>query len=130
MIVPRLRGDVLGALTAAAGGDLSGVELAVSAEAAVTVVLAGAGYPARSDTGTTIHGVEDAEATGALVFHAGTARHGEQLVTNGRQILGVTGVGETIDGARRLAYAACELVSFEGAQYRRDIALAAAAPVP
>jgi phosphoribosylamine---glycine ligase len=128
-ILPRLQGDVLGALAAAAAGDVSGVELSVSDEAAVTVVLAGAGYPERSDSGTTIHGVADAEAAGALVFHAGTARHGEQLVTNGGRILGVTGTGETIDAARKLAYAACELISFDGAQYRRDIAQAAAAPV-
>ena len=92
-IVPRLRGDVLGALAAAAAGDLSGVEPEVSDDAAVTVVLAGAGYPERSDSGTTIRGVEDAEAAGALVFHAGTARHGDQLVTNGGRILGVTGIG-------------------------------------
>ena len=127
-ILPRLRGDLLGALEAAAAGDVSGVELAVSDDAAVTVVLAGAGYPERSDSGTTIHGVDDAEAAGALVFHAGTARHGDHLVTNGGRILGVTGVGETIDAARKLAYAACELIAFDGAQYRRDIAQAAAAP--
>ncbi len=128
-ILPRLEGDFLGALAAAATGDLSGIELAASEEAAVTVVLAGAGYPARSDSGTTIRGVEDAEAAGALVFHAGTARHGDQLVTNGGRILGVTGTGETIAAARELAYAAAELVSFDGAHYRRDIAQAAAAPV-
>ena len=128
-IVPRLRGDVLGALAAAAAGDLSGVEPEVSDDAAVTVVLAGAGYPERSDSGTTIRGVEDAEAMGALVFHAGTARHGDKLVTNGGRILGVTGIGETIDAARRLAYAACERIAFDGAQYRLDIAQAAAAPV-
>ena len=128
-IVPRLRGDVLGALAAAAAGDLSGVEPEVSDDAAVTVVLAGAGYPERSDSGTRIRGVEDAEAMGALVFHAGTARRGDQLVTNGGRILGVTGIGETIDAARRLAYAACERIAFDGAQYRRDIAQAAAAPV-
>ena len=95
----------------------------------MTVVLAGAGYPERSDSGTTIAGVEDAEAAGALVFHAGTALHGDQLVTNGGRILGVTGTGETIAAARELAYAACERISFDGVQYRRDIAQAAAAPV-
>jgi phosphoribosylamine---glycine ligase len=128
-IVPRLRGDVLGALAAAAAGDLSGVELTAGEEAAVTVVLAGAGYPERSDSGTTIHGVGEAEAAGALVFHAGTALQGDQLVTNGGRILAVTGVADSIAAAREHAYAACDLISFEGMQLRRDIARVAAAPV-
>jgi phosphoribosylamine--glycine ligase len=128
-ILPRLEGDVLEALAAAAAGDVSGVEVAATHEAAVTIVLAGAGYPERSDTGTGIEGVEDAEAAGALVFHAGTAVQGDRLVTNGGRILGVTGVGETIASARELAYAACELISFDGVRFRRDIALAASAPV-
>ena len=126
-IVPRLEGDFLGALAAAAGGDLAGVELAASDDAAVTVVLAGGGYPARADTGTTIEGIEAAEAAGALVFHAGTARHGERLVTNGGRILGVTGLGATIAAARERAYAGAEQITFTGARYRGDIALAASA---
>ena len=126
-ILPRLDGDLLPALAAAAGGDLEGVELAVTTEAAVTVVLAGDGYPERSDAGTPIAGIEDAEATGALVFHAGTARHGERLVTNGGRILGVTGVGPTLAEARERAYAGCERIRFDGMHYRRDIALAATA---
>ncbi len=65
--------------------------------------------------------------TGALVFHAGTARHGERLVTNGGRILGVTGVGPTLAEARERAYAGCERIRFDGMQYRRDIALAATA---
>jgi phosphoribosylamine--glycine ligase len=128
-ILPRLRGDVLGALAAAAAGDLSGVELAAGEEAAVTVVLAGGHYPERSDSGTPIQGVERAEAAGALVFHAGTALQGDQLVTNGGRILGVTGLGTTLAAARELAYAACDQIAFEGMQYRRDIARVAATPV-
>jgi phosphoribosylamine--glycine ligase len=125
-ILPRLRGDLLGALAAAAAGDVSGVDLLPGDEAAVTVVLAGARYPERADTGSAIYGVDEAEAAGALVFHAGTALLGERLITNGGRVLNVTATGETIAAARQRAYAACELVSFEGAQYRRDIALAAA----
>jgi len=126
-LLPRLDGDLLGALAAAAGGDLEGVELGISDEAAVTVVLAADGYPERADAGTPIEGIEDAEATGALVFHAGTALRGERLVTNGGRILGVTGTGATLAEARERAYGGCERIRFEGVQYRRDIALAAAA---
>ena len=93
---------------AAAGGDLDGVELAVSEEAAVTVVLAADGYPERADVGTPIEGIEDAEAAGALVFHAGTALRGERLVTNGGRILGVTARAPTVAEARERAYAGCE----------------------
>jgi phosphoribosylamine--glycine ligase len=128
-ILPRLGGDLLGALAAAAGGDLEGVELGISDEAAVTVVLAAGGYPERADAGTPIEGIEDAEAAGALVFHAGTALRGERLVTNGGRILGITGLGATVAEARERAYDGCERIRFDGMRYRRDIALdAAAAP--
>jgi phosphoribosylamine--glycine ligase len=126
-IVPRLEGDLLGALAGAAGGDLEGVELAVSEEAAVTVVLAADGYPERTDSGTPIEGIAAAEAAGALVFHAGTALRGDRLVTNGGRILGVTGTGATVAEARERAYAGCDRIRFEGVRYRRDIALAATA---
>jgi phosphoribosylamine--glycine ligase len=122
-ILPRLEGDFLGALAAAAGGELAGVELTASPDAAVTVVLAAGDYPERSDSGSEIAGIEDAEAAGALVFHAGTALRGERLVTNGGRILGVTGTGATIGEARERAYAGCSRITFAGAQYRADIAL-------
>jgi len=125
-ILPLLEGDLLPALVAAAGGGLEGVEVSLTAEAAVTVVLAAAGYPERPDAGTPIEAIEDAEAAGALVFHAGTARHGDRIVTNGGRILAVTGVAPTLAEARERAYAGCERIRFEGMQYRRDIAAAAA----
>ncbi|HEY6052396.1 MAG TPA: phosphoribosylamine--glycine ligase, partial [Gaiellaceae bacterium] len=74
-ILPRLEGDLLGALAAAAGGDLDEVELAATDDAAVTVTIAAGSYPAAGDRGTPIDGVAEAEAAGALVFHAGTALH-------------------------------------------------------
>mgnify|MGYP002336005248 CR=1 FL=1 len=125
-LVPRLDGDLLGALAAAAAGDLEGVELPTREDATVTVVLAAGDYPAGSDVGAPIEGVETAEAAGALVFHAGTALRDGRLVTNGGRILGVTGVGATLAEARDRAYAGCAAIRFEGARYRRDIALAAA----
>jgi phosphoribosylamine--glycine ligase len=121
-ILPRLRGDLLEALAAAAHGDLEAGALDAEDEASVTVVLAGADYPARGDSGTPIAGVDAAEATGALVFHAGTAMRGDQLVTNGGRVLNVTAVGASLEEARERAYAACEVISFEGMRFRRDIA--------
>ena len=121
-ILPRLEGDLLTALAAAAGGDLRGVELAATDDAAVTVTIAAGSYPAAGDRGTPIDGVAEAEAAGALVFHAGTALHDGQLVTNGGRILNVTGVGATVAEARARAYAGAERISFAGARYRSDIA--------
>ena len=125
-ILPRVRGDLLGALAAAANGDLDAGALEAEDEASVTVVIAGGDYPARGDSGTPIAGVDAAEATGALVFHAGTAMRGSELVTNGGRVLNVTAVGASLEEARERAYAACEVISFEGMRFRRDIARRAA----
>jgi phosphoribosylamine---glycine ligase len=124
-LLPRLEGDLLGALAGAASGDASDVDLTISDTAAVTVVLAAGEYPVRGDSGSPISGIDDAEASGALVFHAGTASHAGQLVTNGGRILNVTGTGQSVAEARDRAYAACELISFAGMRYRSDIAAVA-----
>ena len=121
-IVPRLDGNLLDALAAAAAGDLGDADLSSTDQAAVTVVLAAGTYPERGDSGKPIEGIEDAEAAGALVFHAGTAVRNGRLVTNGGRILNVTGVGDTLADARAAAYAACERISFADARYRHDIA--------
>jgi phosphoribosylamine--glycine ligase len=124
-ILPLVEGDLLGTLGAAARGALGAGDLQVGEQAAVTVVMAAERYPEEGDTGTPIEGVEEAEAAGALVFQAGTAVRGEALVTNGGRILGVTGLGDDLAEARRCAYEGVERISFAGARYRHDIALAA-----
>jgi phosphoribosylamine--glycine ligase len=121
-LLPRLEGDVLELLGAAARGDLSGTGVSVTESAAVTVVIAAGDYPAAGDVGTPIVGIEDAEGAGALVFHAGTALKGDRVVTNGGRILNVTAVADSVAAARDRAYEACELISFPGMRYRRDIA--------
>jgi phosphoribosylamine---glycine ligase len=121
-ILPRVDGDLLGALLAAAHGDLSEAEVVISDQAAVTVAVTAENYPEGGDTGTPIEGVEDAEAAGALVFHAGTAVRDGRLVTNGGRILNVTATGPTLEDARARAYEGCERISFAGARFRRDIA--------
>lgn len=125
-VLPLLEGDLLAALTAASAGELAGVVVGASPGAAVTVVLAAEDYPAGVDKGSEIDGVEACEATGALVFHAGTAMNGDRLVTNGGRIVGITGLGPTIAAARAAAYEGAHLVGWEGMRLRSDIALAAA----
>ena len=122
--LPRLGGDLLEALAASAAGNLGGVELPVSDRAAVTVVLAGRDYPERSDVGTPIEGIAEAEAAGAHVFHAGTALHDGRLVTNGGRVLDVTALGDSVADARAAAYEAASRIHFDGVRFRRDIASA------
>jgi phosphoribosylamine---glycine ligase len=126
-VLPLLEGDLLHLLAAAARGDLADVELAFGPGAAVTVVLAADQYPDAGARGGEIRGVDEAEARGALVFHAGTALHGERLVTNGGRILGVSGLGPTVAEARAAAYEAAGCIEFPGMRSRSDIAAAAAA---
>jgi phosphoribosylamine---glycine ligase len=121
-IVPLLDDDLLDVLAAAARGDLQERDLHVSDQAAVTIVLAAAGYPEQGDAGSPIEGIGDAERDGALVFQAGTAIRGGQLVTNGGRILAVTATGDTLREDRSAAYAAAERIDFPGAQYRHDVA--------
>jgi phosphoribosylamine--glycine ligase len=123
VLIPRLEGDLLEALAAAAGGEGDGIALAEGAATAVTVVLSGRDYPERSDhTGAPITGVAAAESLGALVFHGGTAIRGDDLVTSGGRILSVTAAGSTLAAARERAYRAVSEISFEGARFRTDIA--------
>ena len=122
-LMPRIDSDLLATLAGAAHGDLGGSELGLSSDAAVTVVLAAPEYPARSDyAGAKIDGLAAAEASGALVFHGGTAMRDGTLVTNGGRILSVTGTGRTVADARAHAYAAAGMIRFEGARHRTDIA--------
>jgi phosphoribosylamine---glycine ligase len=122
VLMPLVEGDFLEVLAGAAHGDLAGSQLSRSEEAAVNVVVAAPDYPERSDDGSAITGIDGAEATGALVFHGGTAMHDGRLVTHGGRILSVAATGATVAIARERAYEAVARVSFNGAKFRRDIA--------
>ena len=94
--------------------------------AAVTVVMAAAGYPADVRTGDVITGIDAADAqAGVDVLHAGTARTDSAVVTNGGRVLSVTAVADNLAAARERAYAAVQRISWSGEQHRTDIALAA-----
>lgn len=118
-----LENDLLELLDASASGTLAGHELKWKKEAAVCVVMASGGYPGNYEKGKVISGVADAnELPGAKVFHAGTVRSGNEIVTNGGRVLGVTAQAENLVAARDAAYAAVRKIKFDGAQFRRDIA--------
>ena len=121
-VLPRLQSDLLALLLAATQpGGLAGARLRWSAQAAVTVVLASAGYPGSSSTGDPIDGLQALPA-GVEVAHAGTARHDGGIVTAGGRVLAVTALGPEQSVARAAAYAAARRISFDGAQMRSDIA--------
>jgi phosphoribosylamine---glycine ligase len=125
-VLPRLDGDVLALLASAAEGRLNAREASVSGNAAVTVVLAARGYPDAPEKGVEIHGLAEAEATGGLVFHAGTALRAGRLVSAGGRVLAVTATAPAVSEARDRAYEAVARIDFPGAHYRSDIALKAA----
>ena len=121
-ILPRLEGDLLGLLAEAAAGRIESPPPATTAEATVTVVVAAAGYPDSPESGVPIGGLDEAEATGALVFHAGTALRDGGVRSAGGRVLSVTGLGASPAEARESAYAAIDRIDFPGAHFRRDIA--------
>ena len=129
VVLPRLTSSPYALLRAAAvgaparGDGVASVPVAFAAEAAVTVVLASGGYPGDHATGVPITGIEAAVATGAHVFHAGTALDTDgRLVTAGGRVLAVTGTGADLAAARTAAYGAADLIGFEDRQRRGDIA--------
>jgi phosphoribosylamine--glycine ligase len=127
-ILARLDTDLLPALLAAARGGIRGGSLSFRPGAAVTVVLAAAGYPGKVRSGDPIEGLDALPDTDDLhVLHAGTARRDGRIVTAGGRVLSVTAVGDTIRAARDRAYEACGRIHFEGMHYRRDIAARALA---
>jgi phosphoribosylamine---glycine ligase len=122
VVLPRLRSDLLALLLAATEpGGLAGVAPDWDERTAVCVVLASRGYPASSSSGDVIAGLEDVPED-VEVFHAGTAERDGEIVTAGGRVLGVTALGEDRDAARSAAYAAADMISFDGAQLRRDVA--------
>src|SRR5439155_20389104 len=105
-------------LHAVATGNAPG-RVKFSQQSAVCVTLTAPGYPGAYSSGAVIDGLDRVRS--ALVFHAGTKRDGERIVTAGGRVLGVTALGATVEEARKNAYAAVEQIHFEGMHYRRDI---------
>lgn len=128
VILPLLETDLLEVMEACLEQRLHRMHLSWQPAAAVTVVLASAGYPGPYEKGRVIRGLENAEKMeNIVIFHAGTRRNASQVLTNGGRVLNVTAVDHTLEAAIRRAYAAVEKIHFEGMHYRRDIGMAALA---
>ncbi len=127
VVLPRLKGDLVELFLACDNGTLSEDMVSWDDDWAVSVVLTSAGYPGSYEKGKVITGIERAEKLeGVTVYHAGTALAEDgSLVTAGGRVLDVTAVAPSFEEARAQAYAACELIDFEGKTYRSDIGMRA-----
>ncbi len=122
VLMARLESDLVEILCATVSGQLDEIKLEWRDEAALDVVMAAEGYPGTPRTGTVISGVEAAEATGALVFHAGTSRDTTgQLIATGGRVLAVTAIGDSVTEAQAAAYAGVDAIDWPGGFCRRDI---------
>ena len=122
VLMTRMASDLLPVLKAAADGQLAGVTLDWKDEVALTVVVAGAGYPGTPKKGGVISGLDKADALeGVKVFHAGTAEKNGAVVGNGGRVLNVTATGSTVTEARDRAYAAVALIDWPDGFCRSDI---------
>jgi len=123
VILPRLQSDLASLLMAACTGTLASTTLQWNPDPSVCVILAAGGYPAAYRKGDRITGLGKAErCEGVRVFHAGTTRKGNDVVTQGGRVLGVTALGKNLQEAVSRAYHAVDMISFEGKHCRRDIA--------
>jgi phosphoribosylamine--glycine ligase len=126
VVLPGLAEDLLPHLWNAAGGQVESGTFRARGNRHVGVVLASGGYPERFESGKRIAGLDEAAALpGTLVFHAGSAGRGGEIVTAGGRVLTVVGSGADFAEARERAYLAVGKISFEGMQYRRDIGVRA-----
>ena len=120
-VLPLLESDLMEIMMAVREQRLSGMDIRWKEQAAACIVLASGGYPGKYESGKVISGLEDAQAMGATVYHAGTKLVDGAYVTAGGRVLGVTALGNTLADAVHGAYAAAEKIHFEGAHMRRDI---------
>jgi phosphoribosylamine---glycine ligase len=126
VLMRRLKSDLLTLLESTLEGTLAAQQPIWDERPAVCIILASGGYPGPIQKGKIISGLEAASASDpeVVIFHAGTKQEGDSYYTAGGRVLGVTAMGETLEEARKKAYAAADLIAFEGKQCRRDIGAA------
>lgn len=122
-VLPRIGGDFAKVLAACADGTLKDEDVIVKDQAAATIIIASGGYPGSYEKGKKISGLEDAaKVENAVVFHCGTKEDGGDVVTSGGRVLSVTALGDDLRQAVDNAYKAVDMISFENAFHRTDIA--------
>ncbi len=130
VVLPLLRSDLFDLLIAVVNGNLGSMpKFQWLRESAACVIMAPKGYPGKHATGIKISGLKDYSQNGCFIFHAGTALKGEEWVTTGGRVLGVTGVNKDLKSALDRAYQVVNKIKFDGAMYRRDIGFKATKPL-
>lgn len=121
VVLPRLKTDIVDIFEAIDSETLSDLDVEWSDDACACVIMASGGYPKSYPKGIEITGLANGQLDGVTVYHAGTKLQGNELVTSGGRVLGVTALGDTLENALKKSYEAVEKIHFEGAHYRRDI---------
>ena len=122
VVLPRMKTDIIEVMEACVNGTLDQIELEFEDNAAVCVVLASDGYPVKYEKGIPMYGFENfKDKDGYYCFHAGTRFDGDQIVTNGGRVLGITATGKDLKEARKNAYEATEWIQFSNKYMRHDI---------
>ncbi len=127
-ILPRMKTDIVTLMLACCQKRLNEIKMSWEDKACVCVVMSSGGYPGKYATGMEIKGLKDIDAKDAIVFHAGTKKYGNKILTAGGRVLGVTGLGEDIEGAINYTYKQVEKIKFDHCFFRRDIAAKALKP--
>ena len=122
VVLPLLNDDLLKLMNDCATGTLNNQKLSWSNQSAVCVILASGGYPKSYKKNLPIDGVTKAKSLGALIFHAGTKLAGDELLTNGGRVLGITTTAPTLQEAVDKVYRCVEVIHFDNIHYRKDIA--------
>ena len=121
VVLPRLKTDIVDIFEAIDSETLSDLDVEWSDDACACVIMASGGYPKSYPKGIEITGLSNGQLDGVTVYHAGTKLQGNELVTSGGRVLGVTALGDTLENALKKSYDAVGKIHFEGAHYRRDI---------
>lgn len=121
VVLPRLKTDIMDIFEAINNETLSDLDIEWDNRACTCVIMASGGYPKSYPKGIEINGLTDGQLDGVTVYHAGTKRDGDKLVTSGGRVLGVTALGESIEDALAKSYAGVEKIKFDGVHYRKDI---------
>ena len=119
VVIPRIKSDLLHLFKGIGDGTFSEKDLHINDDAATTVMLVSGGYPEKYEKGKEISGLEDVK--GSIIFHAGSKRDGDTVLTNGGRVLSVTSFGKDIENALSKSFTNAETIKFEGKYYRKDI---------
>lgn len=121
VVIPRIQTDLVELFFATGKGKLSTIDLKIDPRTAVTVMMVSGGYPGDYEKGKVINGIENVQDS--FVFHAGTTKKDNSIVTAGGRVLAITSFGANIKEAREKSYRSLGEISFDGAYFRRDVGL-------